>query len=62
MKLLLDTCVWGGAKAELVRLGHDVTWSGEWATDPGDMEILEIARMEGESSSRLIRILANWLF
>lgn len=43
MKLLLDTCVWGGAKRELVGLGHDVTWSGDWEVDPGDKEILDAA-------------------
>ncbi len=39
MKLLLDTCVWGGAVDHLRRAGHDVTWSGEWEKDPGDLEI-----------------------
>lgn len=47
MRLLLDTCVWGGAKDELQRAGHDVVWCGDWAADPGDMEILELARQEG---------------
>jgi len=47
MRLLLDTCVWGGAKSELQRAGHDVVWAGDWAADPGDMEILELARREG---------------
>lgn len=40
MKLLLDTCVWGGAKAELQAAGHDVLWTGDLAQDPGDAEIL----------------------
>lgn len=40
MKVLLDTCVWGGAVAELRSAGHDVVWVGEWADDPGDEEIL----------------------
>jgi predicted nuclease of predicted toxin-antitoxin system len=47
MRLLLDTCVWGGAKVELQCTGHDVVWSGDWAADPGDLEILEFARREG---------------
>ncbi len=47
MKLLLDTCVWGGAAPELRSNGHDVVWSGEWETDPGDEEILAIAHSEG---------------
>lgn len=43
MKLLLDTCVWGGVVEELQNLGHDVVWTGEWAEDPGDREILQVA-------------------
>lgn len=43
MKVLLDTCVWGGAKAELLEAGHEVDWVGGWQTDPGDREILSIA-------------------
>jgi predicted nuclease of predicted toxin-antitoxin system len=46
VKLLLDTCVWGGAKVELIALGHDVTWCGEWDADPGDDEILKLAHRE----------------
>ncbi len=41
MKLLLDTCVWGGACKELQDAGHDVIWAGDWPEDPGDDEILE---------------------
>lgn len=40
MKLLLDTCVWGGAVSELVAAGHDVVHAGDWTEDPGDEEIL----------------------
>ena len=46
MKLLLDTCVWGGAAQELQVLGHDVHWCGAWSEDPGDEEILGIAHRE----------------
>lgn len=46
MKLLLDSCVWGGTRHSLHQAGHDVVWSGEWERDPGDEEILEIARSE----------------
>ncbi len=35
MKLLLDTCVWGGAKAELQAAGHDVIWTGDLAAGSG---------------------------
>ena len=47
MKVLLDTCVWGGTGAVLKASGHDVTWSGDWEQDPGDAEILALAFEEG---------------
>lgn len=47
MKLLLDSCVWGGALKTLQDAGHDVVWSGNWSKDPGDMEILAAAHREG---------------
>jgi predicted nuclease of predicted toxin-antitoxin system len=47
MKLLLDTCVWGGAKKILAASGHDVIWTGDWSEDPGDEEILAKAYSEG---------------
>jgi predicted nuclease of predicted toxin-antitoxin system len=47
MKILLDTCVWGGAKAELQANGHDVVWTGDLAADPGDEAILAQAHQEG---------------
>ncbi len=46
MKALLDTCVWGGARAELQAAGHDVLWTGDLAQDPGDEEILAQAHRE----------------
>lgn len=47
MKLLLDTCVWGGACEGLRKAGHDVVWAGDWDEDPGDEEILARAHKEG---------------
>ncbi len=47
MKVLLDTCVWGGARQDLEAAGHDVIWSGDWPSDPGDEEILAQAHSEG---------------
>lgn len=47
MKVLLDSCVWGGAKQPLEAAGHDVIWSGDWPSDPGDEEILAHAHREG---------------
>ena len=46
MRLLLDTCIWGGAIPELRASGHDVLWTGDWQQDPGDDEILAIAHRE----------------
>jgi predicted nuclease of predicted toxin-antitoxin system len=46
MKVLLDTCVWGGAKDELLASGHDVVWTGDLPVDPGDEEILKQAHRE----------------
>jgi predicted nuclease of predicted toxin-antitoxin system len=43
VKILLDTCVWGGARASLEAAGHQVDWTGSWSKDPGDEEILKHA-------------------
>lgn len=43
MRLLLDSCVWGGALRELVAAGHDVLSVRTWGSDPGDEEILKRA-------------------
>jgi len=47
VRVLLDTCVWGGAKDAVAAGGHDVTWAGDWPHDPGDEEILAQAHTEG---------------
>jgi predicted nuclease of predicted toxin-antitoxin system len=46
MKILLDTCVWGGVRLDLAKSGFDVIWAGEWDEDPGDEEILRRAHSE----------------
>ncbi len=53
MRLLLDSCVWGGALNVLRTAGHDVEWCGAWPEDPGDVEILRIA---GEQSRILVTL------
>ncbi len=45
--VLLDTCVWGGARITLKQAGHDTEWSGDWSEDPGDREILAYANRSG---------------
>ena len=47
MRVLLDTCVWGGVKNALSLSGHDVIWGGDWKKDPGDEEILSLTRNQG---------------
>lgn len=47
MKVLLDTCAWGGAKEVISACGHDAIWAGDWPQDPGDEEILSQAHAEG---------------
>ncbi len=49
MKILLDTCVYGGVRKTLRDAEYDVTWSGDWLKDPGDEEILAIAYREGRT-------------
>jgi predicted nuclease of predicted toxin-antitoxin system len=46
LKLLLDSCVWGGAVAPLRECGHDVFWCGDLSPDPGDEIILRRAVQE----------------
>lgn len=46
-KVLLDSCIWAGAKQELVSLGYDVKWVGDFLEDPGDETIIELAFTEG---------------
>jgi predicted nuclease of predicted toxin-antitoxin system len=46
VKVLLDSCV-AGLAAEVIRqAGYDVTWAGDWPSDPGDEEILRRAAVE----------------
>jgi predicted nuclease of predicted toxin-antitoxin system len=45
MLILLDSCVWGGARTELTAAGHDVVWAGD-SENPGDEEILARAHTE----------------
>ncbi len=40
MRVLLDTCVWGGVLPELIAFGHDAAWVGSLPEDPGDEAIL----------------------
>ena len=47
MKLLLDSCVWGGVHLALIATGYDAIWAGDWDRDPGDDEILAQAYRQG---------------
>jgi len=46
VRVLLDTCVWGGVKTGLLSASYDVVWAGDWPADPGDEEILAQAHAE----------------
>ena len=46
MKLLIDTCISGTVRNALQAAGHDAVWTGEWAQDPGDDEILDNAHQQ----------------
>jgi len=48
LKLLLDSCIWPGAKAALKSAGHEVEWVGDWAADPGDDTVLAHAAQNGQ--------------
>ena len=48
MRVLLDSCVWGGAVDVLRAAGHEVDWVGWWAAGPGDEEILRHAAAAGQ--------------
>ena len=40
MKVLVDSCIWPGARDRIAAAGHEVEWVGAWDADPGDEEIL----------------------
>lgn len=46
MRLLLDSCVWAGARGLIAEQGHDAVWVGDWIADPGDEEILNRAHAD----------------
>lgn len=48
MRVLLDSCVWGGAKEQLHAAGHAVEWIGDRPEDPGDQAIIEEAHHGGK--------------
>jgi predicted nuclease of predicted toxin-antitoxin system len=43
MKILLDTNISFLVRDELMLVGYDVIWTGDWEVDPGDEEILRTA-------------------
>lgn len=46
MKILLDSCMWGGAKETLEAAGYNTKWVGDLTKDPGDEAILNAAYKE----------------
>ena len=47
MKILLDSCIWGGAKNDLNEAGFDTVWVGDFLKDPGDEAIMLLSKKEG---------------
>jgi predicted nuclease of predicted toxin-antitoxin system len=45
VKVLVDSCVWGGIVKQLAEAGHDVVSTRDWESDPGDEEILRRAAL-----------------
>lgn len=43
MKVLLDSCIWGGAKRDLDAAGFDMVWVGDFLKDPGDETIMQFS-------------------
>jgi predicted nuclease of predicted toxin-antitoxin system len=62
MKVLLDSCVWGGVRDALIAAGHDALWTGDWAEDPGDDEILAYAYREARALVTLDKDFGRLLF
>jgi len=61
MRLLLDTCVWGGVCRELQAQGHDVIWAGECGLEIQEMtKSLNVPTAKGVYWSLLTRISENW--
>lgn len=47
VKVLLDTCVWGGSRKALEDAGHEVASIPELGNDPGDAAVMALAHREG---------------
>jgi len=48
VKVLLDGCVWGGARDALTAAGNEVESTADWPRDPGDAEVLAHAHRNGQ--------------
>ena len=46
LKVLLDSCIWAGAKNELVAADYDVSYVSDFLQDPGDTAIIRLAFKE----------------
>jgi hypothetical protein len=53
VNVLLDGCVWGGARAALGAAGHEVESTADWLRDPGDSDVLAHAHRNGQVFSTL---------
>ena len=46
MKVLLDSCIWGGVKPVLQEADYDTVWVRDFLSDPGDEVIIALAYQE----------------
>ena len=59
MKVLLDSCIWPGARAPIAAAGHEVEWVGAWDADPGDAGIVRLVDVRhSEQAAICINLLA----
>jgi len=49
LRVLLDSCIWPGAKRGIAGAGHQVEWVGDWESDPGDADILAHAARHAQT-------------
>jgi hypothetical protein len=60
MKVLLDSCIWGGAKRDLNAAGFDVVWVGDFLKDPVTKPLCNYLASKPGLSLPKTKTLVNW--